>query len=232
VLDGYNRRITEAKVALAKAEEENKKAIEVAKAYEELKKREELIRIFVRPSLVDEIHAGLDPSTFEPKITNLTIMFCDIRDFTRLTEVLTPWEKQTFLNQYFSMMTHPIVQNGGEVDKIIGDSVMGVFPDGDSAVRAAVAMRLELQKFNHGMFSAGTPKIRNGIGIAKGDVMQGNFGSYEKLDRTVIGEAVNIASRLESKTKMYNLEVVVTEEVIKDLAPGSDHYRWIDFVQV
>jgi class 3 adenylate cyclase len=232
VLEGYNRRIMESKVALAKAEEEKLKAIEMAEAYAELKKREELIRIFVRPSLVDEIHAGKDPSKFKPEIRSLAIMFCDIRDFTRLTEVLSPYEKQDFLNHYFSMMTHPIVQNGGEVDKIIGDSVMGVFPSGDCAVKAAIDMRLQLQKFNQGMFSAGTPKIRNGIGIAKGEVMQGNFGSFEKMDRTVIGEAVNIASRLESKTKMYNLEVVVTEDVINDLQPGSTHYRWIDIVQV
>jgi two-component system sensor histidine kinase ChiS len=159
-------------------------------------------------------------------------MFCDIRDFTRLTEVLTPHERQAFLNRYFTMMTRPIVANGGEVDKIMGDCVMGVFPDGASAVRAAVGMRLELQKFNEGMYRAGANMIRNGIGIAKGEVMQANFGSFEKLDRTVIGEAVNIAARLEAKTKMYNLEVVVTEDVIRDLPPEGGHYRWIDVVQV
>ena len=232
VLEGFHRRITEVKVALAKAEEEKLKAIEMAKSYEELKKREELIRIYVRPSLVDEIHSGKDPSTFQPVIRNLAIMFCDIRDFTHLTEVLNPYEKQTFLNQYFSMMTHPIVKNGGEVDKIMGDCVMGIFPDGASAVQASIDMRLELQGFNQKMYDMGQPMIKNGIGIAKGDVMQGNFGSFEKLDRTVIGEAVNIASRLESKTKMYNLEVVVTEDVIRDLSPDATHYRWIDMVQV
>jgi len=82
------------------------------------------------------------------------------------------------------------------------------------------------------MYAAGKPKIRNGIGIAKGEVMLGNFGSFEKLDRTVIGEAVNIAARLESKTKMYNLEVVVTEDIIRDLGPHGGPYRWIDLVQV
>ena len=227
----HNKIIT-ARVALAKAEEEKLKAIEAAKSYEELKKREELIRIYVRPSLVEEIRAGKDPSKSQPVIRNLSIMFCDIRDFTKLTETLTPYERQTFLNQYFSMMTRPIVDNGGEVDKIMGDCVMSIFSDGGKAINAAVAMRLELQKFNETMFLSESPMIRNGIGIAKGEVMQGNFGSFEKLDRTVIGEAVNIAARLESKTKMYNLEVVVTEDVIKDLPPGAMHYRWIDNVQV
>lgn len=225
VMESYHKRITEAKVTLAKAEE-------MKKAFEKLKIREELIRLYVRPSLVDEIRAGKDPSKSAPVIRNLSIMFCDIRDFTKLTETLTPYERQMFLNQYFSMMTRPIVDAGGEVDKIMGDCVMSVFPDGATAVKAAISMRLELQKFNETMFAVNSPMIRNGIGIAKGEVMQGNFGSFEKLDRTVIGEAVNIASRLESKTKMYNLEVVVTEDVIKDLPPGAGQYRWIDVVQV
>jgi class 3 adenylate cyclase len=208
------------------------KAKDLTVKNEELLKREELIRLYVRPSLVEEIRAGKDPSKSQPVIRNLSIMFCDIREFTKLTETLSPHERQTLLNQYFSMMTRPIVQNGGEVDKIMGDCVMSIFPDGHTAVKAAIAMRLELHKFNETMFAAQSPMIRNGIGIAKGDVMQGNFGSFEKLDRTVIGEAVNIASRLESKTKTYNLEVVVTEDVIKDLPPGSRHFRWIDVVQV
>jgi class 3 adenylate cyclase len=232
VLEGYHRKITEAKLKLAKAEDEHLKSIELAKSYEALKAREELIRIYVRPSLVNEIQAGNNPAEFQPVISNLAIMFCDIREFTKLTEVLNPYERLAFLNQYFSMMTHPIALNGGEVDKIMGDCVMGVFPNGAQAVQASIDMRLELQKFNRNMFKENQPMIRNGIGIAKGDVMQGNFGSFEKLDRTVIGEAVNIAARLESKTKMYNLEVIVTEDVIKDLPPESTHYRWIDIVQV
>jgi class 3 adenylate cyclase len=224
-MEYFHKKMLEAKLAEAKAED-------LERANHELKRREDLISVFVRPSLVEEIKAGKDPSKFDPVLRNLSILFCDIRDFTTLTEILSPYEKQTFLNQYFTMMTHPIVKNGGEVDKIMGDCVMGLFPDGDSAIRAAVDMRLQLQGFNQKMYTLGQPKIRNGIGIAKGEVMLGNFGSFEKLDRTVIGEAVNIAARLESKTKMYNLEVVVTEDVIRDLNPGSEHYRWIDIVQV
>jgi adenylate cyclase len=118
------------------------------------------------------------------------------------------------------------------VDKIIGDCVMGLFPDGKSAVRAATAMRLRLQQFNRDMYARGKPVVRNGIGIAKGEVLMGNFGSFEKLDRTVIGEPVNIAARLEAKTKMYNLEVVATEEIIRDLGAEATHCRWIDQVRV
>ncbi|MEO7423702.1 MAG: adenylate/guanylate cyclase domain-containing protein [Fibrobacteria bacterium] len=216
----------------ARAQEAEAREAEIKSAYAELKRREEVIKRFVRPSLFDELVKGNNPTEFKPVQKELAVMFCDIREFTQLTEVLTAEEKQEFLNQYFSLMTRPIIANGGEVDKIMGDCVMGLFPNGSQAVKAAVEMRLQLQDFNRQKYVQGKPKIRNGIGIAKGEVMLGNFGSYEKLDRTVIGEAVNIASRLESKTKMYDLEVVVTEDIIRDLEAHTQHYRWIDLVQV
>ncbi|MEO6095515.1 MAG: adenylate/guanylate cyclase domain-containing protein [Fibrobacteria bacterium] len=219
-------------MALAKAENDLLRAEETAKAYEALKKREELIRVFIRPSLVEEMRLGKDPSDFPPTLRNLSIMFCDIRDFTGLTETFTPAQKQTLLNEYFTRMTGPILKHGGEVDKIMGDCVMGIFPDGVTAAGAALGMRRHLGEFNAKLALSGNPPFRNGIGIAKGEVMLGNFGSLEKLDRTVIGDAVNIASRLESKTKMYGVDIVVTEEVVGDFPPGSGHFRWIDVVQV
>jgi class 3 adenylate cyclase len=231
-IQAFHRRGRALAEANVRAEEAKKNEEEIRAANAELRRRETVITRFLRPSLFEELANGKDPTEFEPVEKDLGILFCDIRDFTHLTEILGPRGKQTFLNQYFSMMTHSIVGNGGEVDKIMGDCVMGLFPDGRTAALAAVDMRLSLQDFNRKMFLEEKPKIRNGIGIAKGRVMMGNFGSYEKLDRTVIGEAVNIASRLESKTKMYNLEVVVTEDVIKDLDPAETHWRWIDVVQV
>lgn len=227
-----HEKILSTTMALAKAENELLRAEDTAKAYEALKKREELIRIFIRPSLVEEIRLGKDPSDFQPILRKLSIMFCDIRDFTGLTEVLTPAQKQSLLNEYFTLMTGPIHKHGGEVDKIMGDCVMGIFPDGLAAAGAALGMRRHLGEFNARLALAGMPPIRNGFGIAQGEVMQGNFGSREKLDRTVIGDAVNIASRLESKTKLYGVDIVVTEDVIRDLPPEAGHFRWIDVVQV
>lgn len=231
-LEAFHRRGLALGVATARAQEAESRESEMKAAYAELRRRENVIRRFVRPSVFEELARGEDPTEFRPVNRELAVMFCDIRDFTRLTEVLSAEEKQVFLNRYFSLMTGPILAHGGEVDKIMGDCVMGIFPDGRSAVAAAVDMRLRLQEFNREMYAAGKPKIRNGIGIARGEVMQGNFGSYEKLDRTVIGEAVNIASRLESKTKMYHLDIVVTEDIARDLAPENGHFRWIDLVQV
>lgn len=231
-LEVFHRRGMALAGANARAAEAESREAEISAAYSELKRREEVIRRFVRPSLFEELKAGLNPTEFKPVQRELAVMFCDIRDFTHLTEVLSAEEKASFLNRYFSLMTGPIIDNGGEVDKIMGDCVMGLFQDGRTAVKAAMAMRMRLQEFNREMFAQGRPKIRNGIGIAKGDVMMGNFGSFEKLDRTVIGEAVNIAARLESKTKMYNVEVVVTEDIIRDLEADTTHYRWIDQVRV
>jgi class 3 adenylate cyclase len=231
-LEIFHRRGMALVEATARAQEAEAREAEINAAHAELLRRETVIRRFVRPSLFEELVRGEDPTEFRPVHRDLAVMFCDIREFTRLTEVLSAQEKQVFLNRYFSLMTGPIQAHGGEVDKIMGDCVMGLFPDGRSAVAAAVDMRLRLQEFNREMYADGKPKIGNGIGIAKGEVMLGNFGSFEKLDRTVIGEAVNIAARLESKTKMYNLEVVVTEDIIRDLGPEDGSYRWIDLAQV
>jgi class 3 adenylate cyclase len=224
-LQAFHRRGVELAEARAHAEE-------AGRANEELRRREQVITRFVRPSLCAELAAGRDPTDFEPVEKELAVLFCDLRDFTTLTEILGPQEKLVLLNRYFSLMTHPMVEAGGEVDKIMGDCVMGLFPDGRSAAAAALGMRNRLQECYADLIARGKPRIRNGIGIAKGRVLMGNFGSHEKLDRTVIGEAVNIASRLESKTRMYNLEVVVTEDVIKDLGADGSHWRWIDLVQV
>ena len=231
-LEIFHRRGLSVATANARVQEAEARAAELHAAYAELERRETVIKRFVRPSLFNELLQGKDPTRFAPLQRELAVMFCDLRDFTHLTEVLSAVEKQDFLNRYFSMMTGPIQESGGEVDKIIGDCVMGLFPDGRTAMEAAQGMRLRLQDFNRELYELGKPMIRNGIGIAKGEVLLGNFGSFEKLDRTVIGEAVNIASRLESKTKMYNLEVVVTEEIVRDMGPEARHCRWIDQVRV
>jgi class 3 adenylate cyclase len=231
-LEVFHRRGLSVATANARAQEAEARAAELQAAYAELERRETVIKRFVRPSLFHELSQAKDPTHFAPIQRELAVMFCDLRDFTRLTEVLSAAEKQDFLNRYFSLITGPILENGGEVDKIMRDCVMSLFPDGRSAVEAAQGMRLRLQDFNRDFYEQGKPTIRNGIGIAKGEVLLGNFGSFEKLDRTVIGEAVNIAARLESKTKMYNLEVAVTDEIVRDMGPDARHCRWIDQVRV
>jgi adenylate cyclase len=162
----------------------------------------------------------------------VTILFSDIRDFTTISERCTAEEVVTMLNSYFSHMLEPIFGHNGTLDKFIGDAIMAVFGvpmalenDAENAVYAALDMRRKLRKFNAERAAQGLSPIDNGIGITKGEVISGNVGSEQRMDYTVIGDAVNTASRLEGLTKNYDCKILVNEEVyllVKDKVPCKD----------
>jgi adenylate cyclase len=164
--------------------------------------------------------------------STVAVLFSDIRDFTTLSERSEAEEVVKMLNEYFSHMLEPIFQFEGMLDKFIGDAIMAVFgvpltgeDDAERAVRAALAMRRELKKYNETRVAQGLPPIQNGIGITKGDAVSGNIGSEQRMEYTVIGDTVNIASRLEGLTKNYEHKILVNEDVyleIKDLIPCVD----------
>jgi adenylate cyclase len=164
--------------------------------------------------------------------SNVAVLFSDIRDFTTLSERSEAEEVVTMLNEYFSHMLGPIFEYEGMLDKFIGDAIMAVFGvpltgknDAERAVRAALAMRRELKKYNEARVAKGLPAIQNGIGITKGDAVSGNIGSEQRMEYTVIGDTVNIASRLEGLTKNYDHKILVNEGVyleIKDKIPCVD----------
>jgi len=160
---------------------------------------------------------------------NATIFFSDIRSFTALSEKLTPEEVITFLNEYTTRMVDCVIKTGGVVDKYIGDSIMAVWgaplTSGDSAtdalntVRAALLMRASLIIFNRKREAEGKPAIRIGCGINSGPVVAGQVGSSQKMEYTVIGDAVNFASRTESLNKPLGTDILITENtwnLIKD----------------
>jgi class 3 adenylate cyclase len=171
---------------------------------------------YTRPSLVQVIQSGGDPTAFEPEGRDITIMFADIRDFTVMSERLSSADTVKFLNSYFACMNECIVNERGEIDKLIGDAIMALFDSPDNAVHAAIDMNYRLQYFNESQRMVDST-IRNGIGINFGNVTRGNIGSKEKLDYTVIGDSVNAAFRFESLTKRYNLPVIISEEVVQEL---------------
>jgi adenylate cyclase len=162
----------------------------------------------------------------------VTILFTDIRDFTTISERCTAEEVVSMLNSYFSHMIEPIFSHNGTLDKFIGDAIMAVFGvpmalenDAENAVFAALDMRRALRKFNAERAAQGLTPIDNGIGITKGEVISGNVGSEQRMDYTVIGDAVNTASRLEGLTKNYDCKILVNEEVyllVKDKVPCKD----------
>lgn len=154
-----------------------------------------------------------------------TILFSDIRDFTPLSERLSPQDLVAFLNSYFSYVTEPIAAHNGMVNKFIGDAVMAVFAPQfgskhhvDDALKAALGMRERLAAFNA---SGASPEpVRFGVGIHTGVLVAGNIGTERRLEYTVIGDTVNIASRIESQNKELASTILVSEDVYAKAEPG------------
>ena len=155
----------------------------------------------------------------------MTVLFSDIRDFTPLSEAMTPAETFSFVNAYLGVMTPVIREHGGFIDKYIGDAIMAIFPgSADDAVDAALAMQDRLEVFNASLAARGRAPIRAGIGIHTGQLIAGIIGFEDRLEGTVIGDSVNAAARLESLTKAIGHPLVVSEAVVADLT-HPERYR-------
>lgn len=149
----------------------------------------------------------------------VTVFFADIRGFTSISEKMEPKALLDFLNLYFSGMVECVLRHGGVVDKFIGDAIMAVFgapvpqpDDAERAVRAALDMRAKLVALNADFAQRGLPEIKIGIGVHSGTVVAGNMGHHERMEYTVIGDPVNLASRLESMTKELGVDVLLSED--------------------
>lgn len=158
------------------------------------------------------------------ELVPVTILFSDIRAFTSISENMDPRELLDFLNEYFSGMVESVLQHQGVVDKFIGDAIMAVFgapvPEPEDplrAVRAALAMRERLARINEDFRARGLPEIRTGVGLHSGQVVAGNMGHSERMEYTVIGDAVNLASRLEGMTKELGCDVVISEDLYEQV---------------
>jgi len=167
-----------------------------------------------------------------------TILFADVRSFTTLTEQLGAHGTVALLNEYFTLMVECIQKQGGMLDKFIGDAMMAVFgtplahdDDADRAVRAAVMMMRELEGFNHRRAENGLKPIDIGIGLCTDNVVVGNIGSPKRMDYTVIGDGVNLASRLESACKQYGVHILMSQSTLDQLH-GTYRTREIDAVVV
>ena len=167
-----------------------------------------------------------------------TVLFSDIRSFTSFTEELGAQATVTLLNDYFTLMVECIQDEGGMLDKFIGDAIMAIFgtplaheDDPDRGVRAAINMMRALYGFNARRVEEGHKPIDIGVGINTDTIVSGNIGSPKRMDYTVIGDGVNLASRLESACKQYGTRILVSEYTFKQLK-GTYRSREVDHVVV
>ncbi len=164
----------------------------------------------------------------------MSVLFTDIRDFTALSEELTPKKTFDFLNEYLSVMEPLISQNHGFIDKYIGDSIMALFAGNvENAIDAAIEMRVALADFNVKRRLENKNPIDSGIGIHTGNLMLGVVGGHGRMDGTVVSDAVNLASRIEGLTKMYGTSIIISQNTLIKLEdPGRYNYRFLDVVKV
>jgi len=164
----------------------------------------------------------------------MSVLFSDIRDFTTLSESMTPEDNFRFINSYLSRMEPVINENHGFIDKYIGDAIMALFSgEADHAVKAGIAMLHCLVEYNQNRANFGCAPIQIGIGINTGTLMLGTVGGQNRMEGTVISDAVNLASRVESLTKNYGVSLLITQETYSRLKNPSEYaIRTLDTVKV
>ncbi|WP_293149683.1 MULTISPECIES: adenylate/guanylate cyclase domain-containing protein [unclassified Microcoleus] len=187
----------------------------------------EFLKFLQRESIVD---ARLGDSVQ----AEMTIMFADIRSFTSLSESMSPRENFEFLNSYLSRVGPVIRQYNGFIDKYIGDGIMALFPNcAEDAVQAAIEMQQQVKIYNKHRQNCGYKPISIGIGLHTGTLMLGTIGEAERMESTVISDAVNLASRVEGLTKLYGVGIVASVQTLCRI-DDPQHYkcRFLDRVQV
>ncbi len=164
----------------------------------------------------------------------MTVLFSDIRSFTSLSENMSPKENFNFINSYLKRVGPVIRNQNGFIDKYIGDAVMALFPESPSdAIKAAIAMQKQVSLYNTHRQSSGYAPIAIGVGLHTGSLMLGTVGEEERMETTVISDAVNLASRLEGLTKLYGAGIVISEQTLSRLdEPQNYNCRFLGRVRV
>ena len=197
---------------------------------------------YVSKNLVKEVLENPDSyySTLRGARVPVAILFSDLVGFTTLSEKADPEALVAQLNEYLSQMTSVVFSTGGTLDKFIGDAIMAVWgnvrslgtaQDAKNCARAALGMRRELRELNQKWRDQGRMGLGMGIGINQGEVIVGNIGSQERMDPTVIGDSVNLASRLEGLTRIYGVDILVGASAA-ELVRDEFHLRSLARVQV
>ncbi len=199
--------------------------IEMGQGLEEREKMKDAFGKFVNPEIAEQVLKGEIRLGGERKTA--AVFFSDIRSFTAISEKLEPEEVVEFLNDYMTRMVHCVNETDGVVDKYIGDAIMAEWGvpiskgnDTENAINAALMMRESLIDFNSGRGDEKKPIIKIGCGINTGAVLAGQIGSEDRMEYTVIGDAVNLASRIETLNKPFGTDILVSQdslELVKDI---------------
>ncbi len=190
---------------------------------------------YIPPELVHTIVNQPAKYTAQTQTRELSIMFCDVRDFTKMAESIDPMKVQELLQRLFNPITNIIIENNGTIDKYIGDSVMAFWGSSskltnhaDQAIQTATKMIEMLKQFN--LEQTKLPSIQLSIGINSGIVSVGDIGSSSRRSYTVLGDAVNLASRIEPSNRIYGTAIIAGERTV-ELAPNIN-WQWVDCVRV
>ena len=195
---------------------------------------------YMDPELADQLMAsgGSNEDIMGGKQSVGTVLFSDVRSFTTITEELGAQGTVKLLNEYFTIMVDCITDEGGMLDKFIGDAMMCIFgtpvphdDDPDRAVRAAIRMMTDLKVFNNKRMNEGKKPIDHGMGINTDSIVSGNIGSPKRMDYTVIGDGVNLAARIESACKQYGAHILISEFTYKAVK-ATYRTRQVDYVIV
>lgn len=195
----------------------------------------QLFGTYVPPELVDEMVKDPDSYSMTAATRELTVMFCDMRGFTQLSETMEPTQLQALLNTVFSRLTLVIRSHRGTIDKYMGDCVMAFWgapvdtPNHASlAVQTALEMAEAVQQINRAHAQQGLPAIGVGIGINTGDMCVGDMGSDVRRSYTVVGDAVNLGARLEGLSRQYGVDIIVSETT----QAQARHFVWQELDRV
>ena len=193
---------------------------------------------YVPPELVEEMAQNPAEFSMNPESREMTVLFTDVRGFTTISEGLEPKELSDLMNEFLTSLTEVIYRNRGTIDKYMGDAIMGFWgapkrePDhARLAIRAALEMHQKIAELQPRFWAKNWPEIRIGVGLNSGRMSVGNMGSRIRVAYTVMGDAVNLASRLEGLTKDYGAPIIVGEAT-RDLAQHDFVFREIDRVRV
>ncbi|MFW5862383.1 MAG: adenylate/guanylate cyclase domain-containing protein [Spirochaetota bacterium] len=194
--------------------------VEMGRGLQEREKMKDAFGKFVNKNIADMVLR--DEISLGGTKQDVTVLFTDLRNFTAQSELMSPEEVVEFLNQYLTRMVQCVHDNSGIVDKFIGDAIMALWgtpvsseDDTTRAVNAALAMRRALISFNRERKDLGTQPVRIGAGINTGSVVAGQIGSPDRMEYTVIGDTVNLASRIEALNKPFGTDILLTENTLK-----------------